>query len=316
MFTELVQLEDEMAKLSPEEKTKLIAEIRDALNPKGFRKAVFFLREWGILAVIPTIIVALAIFAAAQFNAANTRLADEVRFQEKTNGRLNSIDKDLVSMRALLAASQPSRKLNQDAAKALLAEAKQKDGVPIPSDIVQQAGDSFVDAARTEPSAWRVVPDFLNYRSFLNASLPSPISNSKPIESTKEIDPAWGFKMPIDEASLKPSKTDFRLYFYPPAAPIKEAAALEALDQPAGGSFGPSFISFTAIPPIAITLDGFHMRNIVFKNVIVVYRGGPTRLEHVLFVDCDFRIMIGNSGGQLANAVLTSQFTSFRSPGT
>jgi hypothetical protein len=307
-----IDLDKKFTKVSEDILREVGALIKDAVHPpSGLRR---WIKEWGTAGAAITGAVALVALAITGVIFAVTESSKNSEFRGSTKEHLATIDTAIIEIRTRRTADNPADPGNQQAAKEVLSEGRGT--ARIPEAAIREAGKGFIEAAARAPTAWPVALDFLDYRSFLNASLRSPIANIKPTESAKEIDPAWGIKMPIDEASLKPSKTDFHLYFYPPAAPIKEAAALEALDQPAGGSFGPSFISFTATPPIAITLDGFHMRNVVFKNVIVVYRGGPTRLEHVLFVDCAFRIMIGNSGSQLANAVLTSQFTSFRTPGT
>ena len=70
-----------------------------------------------------------------------------------------------------LAAEHPLVPQNQAAAKELLAQAKQKLIPPIPKPVVEQAGKIFVEAARTDPKAWEVASDFMNYRSILNSRI-------------------------------------------------------------------------------------------------------------------------------------------------
>jgi len=55
-----------------------------------------------------------------------------------------------------------------------------------------------------------------------------------------------------------------------------------------------------------ITLDGFHIRNMVIKGANVHYGGGPVVLENVYFVDCTFTF----DAGLRSREILTSFFSS------
>jgi hypothetical protein len=164
--------------LSQENQEWVQTQIRDAISsalkdvkpPSGIRKALFLLREWGVLTVVVSVILTLAIFAATQWNSANTQLANEASFRTHTDDRLTGIERQLIDIRALVASSQPNRIQNQDAAKTLLAEARQNIIPAVPAITVEQTGKSFIDASISDSKAWSVALDFAAYRSSLNAS--------------------------------------------------------------------------------------------------------------------------------------------------
>src|SRR5689334_7169519 len=93
------QIEDRIRDLQ-----KPLAVEIERLRPRGWRRAVHFLREWGVLATVATVIVALLGIAATQWNAANSRLATEAAFRAEATERLKGIDKELLSIRGLLSA--------------------------------------------------------------------------------------------------------------------------------------------------------------------------------------------------------------------
>jgi len=80
------------------------------------------------------------------------------------NGTLSGIDRMTRAAQQLAqASSRPEKPENQAAAKQLLADAAQK-SISIPPAILEQAGKSFIDAARKDPKAWDAL-DFVSYRS-------------------------------------------------------------------------------------------------------------------------------------------------------
>ena len=54
------------------------------LRPRGWKKALHLLREWSVLGVTATTIVALLALVLTHWNIANNRLASDAVFQSKT----------------------------------------------------------------------------------------------------------------------------------------------------------------------------------------------------------------------------------------
>ena len=121
-------------------------------------------------------IVITLVIAVTNRSEADARFQTQAQdFQKQTGTRLESIEKDLLSLRVEISSSQPLRSENQSAAKALLAQAR-RISVVIPSTVVEQAGKSFIEAAKLNKNAWSVALDYVQYRTYLNSfkfSLPN-----------------------------------------------------------------------------------------------------------------------------------------------
>jgi len=270
-------LVDEKMPLAPENQSWINTQIDNAIAkaiaplrpPSGWKKALYTLREWGVLGVTVTIILTLAIFAATQWNAANKRLAEEATFQTKTGDRLDKIEESLRILRVSNSALTPNSPTSQTVAKLAIAEAKKS--VALPTPVVEQAGKSFTDAAPNNPGAWNVALDFVSYRSALN--LPPQrrwmVLSKSPNPTPEEIKgkPGDATAYVTDEAiPCTPGATQAHLTGQPPDMC---AAYLRFV----GGS---------------VVMDGGYYVNTIFENMRITYRGGPLRLENVTFVNCTF----------------------------
>ena len=68
------------------------------LKPRGWRKALHLLREWGVLAAILGVITTLLGIVGAAWYYVFTHTEKEASFQTKTEMRLDSIDKQLLEI--------------------------------------------------------------------------------------------------------------------------------------------------------------------------------------------------------------------------
>jgi hypothetical protein len=169
-------VDDEQMPLAPDNQSWVNTQIDNAITkavaplqpPRGWKKALYTLREWGILGVTVTVILTLAIFAATQWNASNKRLADEATFQTKTGDRLDKIEESLRILRVSNTTLTPKSPASQAEAKAVLADARTVPAKPLPKPLVESAGIKFIDVSQADPSAWSVALDFVSYRSSLN----------------------------------------------------------------------------------------------------------------------------------------------------
>jgi hypothetical protein len=66
----------------------------------------------------------------------------------------------------------------------------------------------------------------------------------------------------------------------------------------------------------AVVLDTAYFRHVTFKNVEIVYRGGPVVLEDVYFVNCRFIMLGEDNSRRFGSQVLASLQVTFKAPGT
>jgi hypothetical protein len=59
--------------------------------------------------------------------------------------------------------------------------------------------------------------------------------------------------------------------------------------------------------PDGFDIDGFVLKNVVFTDVTIVYRGGPVFLENVRFINCRFEVPDTHQGDQLLEAAIKQQ---------
>jgi hypothetical protein len=228
-----------------------------------------------------------------------------------------AIDARVLAKRLSDAAISPENQKNQTEAKEILAEAQTK-SIRLPSKVVQDAGERFIQAAKTAPSAWDVALQFSAYRSFLDARRntaafkqhPDDLSHytitlhffaQKGINCTSAATCALGFcdvRGPSDDS---------------------EGFRTEMLDQPKLESASPCRHLVTEIQPklastVAFQLDGSFLKNITIRNSVVKYDGGPVRLENVTFENCTFLFAQGEASQQLNQALLSSNTVNFVYP--
>jgi hypothetical protein len=243
--------------------------------------------------------VAVGLFVLLQWNGYTI-------FRVHTEDQLKAIEGNLGVLRTLVSSSQPTKKQNQDAAKDILAKARQKTIPSIPESVVGQAGESFIEASQSDASAWPVALDFVSYRSSLNGSAkPSELQPSElqpKLVARQKSD--FDFHPFADKPKPKLAASNLSL-------PIEQAARLDSInvDQNKGHTYGPAFL--LAIGG-AMTLDRMHFRNVVVENVEVHYSGQPLILEDVIFINCAFVFDNNDPGRKLGEAVLASASVNFR----
>lgn len=161
-------------------------EIRKALGalnpPTRAKRLLHSLRDLGLTAAIYAVPIGLLAAVVALSIALTNRAGTEATFRGKTDEKLSGIERQLIDLRALTASSQSSKSQNQDAAKALPAEARQKAIPPIPAPVIEQAGKSFIEASHDDPKAWGVALDFVSYRSSQNQE--PPLDGYYPLHAT------------------------------------------------------------------------------------------------------------------------------------
>jgi hypothetical protein len=92
---------------------KAISDAVAPLRPSGWRKALFELRQWGVLAATATVIVALLAVAAGAIYQAVARVDREARFETNTENRLRTIEAQLLDLRAAQSPGAVLKDLNR-----------------------------------------------------------------------------------------------------------------------------------------------------------------------------------------------------------
>ena len=139
-------------------------------------------------------------------------------------------------------------------------------------------------------AAWRAALDMAQYRSVLNVT-DAPVDKG----------PAFlKYYVQIDDEHTNVATPTY----YGKIVPINDAAMSLKIGQTANEASGPEQVVFTG--PGIVHLDGYHMRNIVFRNLQIRYTGGPVILENVALLNCTFDIPRSEKGRLLVAKLIAS----------
>jgi hypothetical protein len=139
--------------------------------------------------------------------------------------------------------------------------------------VLASVGQRFIQSAPSNPSARDAAVAIGNYRTLLTVDPRPELKRSYvPYYQAKNRNPdSWPNVLAVGEAPADQSAIYNKIGRYPVQ----------------GSAVGPAF--FTAEGDEE-ALDGMHFKNVVFRNVRIVYLGGPTILENVYFVNCEFGV--------------------------
>ena len=293
------QVDPEMA-LRNEDKDWIRTEIQSAvalLKPHGWRKASTLLRELGPIATIIAVVVTLGGITLGALYQSFSHVKDETEFRTHTNDTLKELQDGIKDIRNQLAgmtlkqiSENPVTPKTITEAKNILVEAASKK-IQIDKNLIKDAGVKFVEATQKDPAAWNTTLAFLNYKSFLDslsASVPSP-TGAKAFTTRYHVEPAPGYKLP-----------EFRTLGTAPKNESVEFNFIET-DENIGQSVGDRYLFGDGG---GIDIDGMQLRNVIFSNVHIVYRGGNLKLQNVYFRNCTFEIVPGVHGQDFATTFL------------
>jgi len=266
------------------------------LQPQGWQRASASIVAFGSPVAICALIVAVLAVAFGALYQSFAHVKEETAFRTSTADDLKSIHNELNTVRALMSALQPLKKQNQDAARELLIQAKQKIIPPIPESAVKQAGDSFAEAGATNTDAWNVALEFVAYRSSQNI-------NQLPYESLKPLPGEEGKNVtmlnpPMDGKPL-PSITGYG------TVPFKDGAKVIATGL--GLKLNPTgYVSkHIFLTGGALLIDELEMHHVTLSNLEVYYHGGYLSLDDVTFSNCRFAINNTPNGQTLVEKILS-----------
>ncbi len=296
------QIEEEMA-LRNEDKDWIQSEIQAAiavLEPHGWRKVTHFLKEWGLVATVFAVpLTLLGLLITVVIFAANG-ITKNAEFRTHTEDRLTGIEGNLARINATLEGqklkqigSNPTNPENiAEAKNVLIAAASSK--TKIDRSIVQDVGGQFVQAAQKDPAAWSTVLAFLNYKSFLDSFAPKI-----PVGTPGKFDTHY------NTADIPAGDSVPHFMVGGGLVPISEAVQFNRIGKDLNQAQGKGN-AFMIVEGGGQVIDGWQLKNVVFHNVHIVYKGGALRMENVYFVNCRFDVELQPNGEQFANKFLQS----------
>jgi hypothetical protein len=298
--------------------SRLMAAIDSRLprTPSAVKRAVIWLRDLGLLATAIAVPLTLLAIAIAAVNIAVSDVRTNSEFRGSTTEKLKQIEASILSLRAQVAASFPGDRTSQEQAKRVLAEARAK-SVTLPLEIVDQMGVRFINASSEAPQAWNTVEDILAYRSLLNAEkLPPDVPGLDKFEMITEEEA--GRPNPwrgLSEYLMK--ERNLRIGAFGIAPPGKGAIILLLNPKKDYQAEINAYLLNTATPTWILAegksdfpeypLNNLYVRNVILKDLTVLYRGTPIVLDNVFFVNCRFRFQpVEDATRQLASALFAT----------
>jgi hypothetical protein len=207
----------------------------------------------------------------------------------------------------ILAASQPPTPENLQIAREALSKAKQE-SISIPKSIIEQAGRNFVEAAQTDPMAWDVALDFVNYNSSKNRSSPAVDVNA--IKAGRLTTNYGSYIIRFPGRPDPQMRTIGREW-----VPEADAARFDLIgvQRNPSGTPGPKGLYISGG---ALIIDNMDIKNCVFDGVEIHYSGNPLILENVIFLNCTFVFENNDPGRTLGNQLLVAgaSAVNFRNP--
>jgi hypothetical protein len=208
------------------------------------------------------------------------------------------------------AASNPTEPKNVSQVTKLLQDAQKRNQVIEPA-VIAGVGAKFLEVSENNPNAWNAAISVLDYRSFLNKDFEPVLGQLTPIGPGSTYQPV--FQLIPNDAGLKPGTKVLaaNLMFTGGHTTDDKSARMEELDKPQSGSSGIAYFVLDGNHRDALSLDGMYMKNVVVRNSVVVYHGGPLRLENVYFVNCTFQLDSTKRTKAFGTTLLASAEVSF-----
>jgi len=193
---------------------------------------------------------------------------------DKFDLRLTGIEGQLSVLVIQRAALEPTNPVNAKRAVEVLAAAK-NNGLELDSTAIVESGQKFIAAAQKSTEAWSAALAFIGYRSFLNASTTFPLSGLETrADGTKYY--------------YVPNGSDPQFSHYG-RVPVTQAARLNTIGTNLNTDRMDGDV-FLVADGGGMIIDHMDMKNIVLRNVRIVYHGGPLVMENVYFLNCTFEV--------------------------
>jgi hypothetical protein len=183
--------------------------------------------------------------------------------------------------------------------QSVIAEAK-KSGGRIEPEALTSVSRHLVQSSVKDPAlandSWKAIREMVGYRTTLNAVFLPPLPENATDRTTHY-------------AFLKVSETGPQVRVFG-SVPRDQGAILELIGSDINKEL-PFVDQYVVLNGGDAGIDSMEMRNVIFQNVHIVYRGGPIKMTNVYFVNCTFDFPQDQRGQNLAFALLQSPTTTF-----
>jgi hypothetical protein len=248
--------------------------------------------------------------------------------------QLSPIGQDIAALKAQVATIIPQlmkEKLNTKGAElqraletvASIAETSKDKQIDTDSAAIGEIGAKVIQIGATNGhdqianAAWQATTQLLNYKSFLNSKTAPDISGAIPVTqapvklgvtlSGHAVPPYPGYDHPVVPVNM-------RILYVGPITPLEssDAAIAEPLNQDPSNHLqnGPKYYVVEG-KGFEYILDGYRMRNIIFKDVTIIYDGGPVALQNVYLVNCTFKFKPTPDWQRLSNELFAKASVDF-----
>jgi hypothetical protein len=173
-----------------------------------------------------------------------------------------------------------------------LAKTAKTEKLTIAPKAIEKVGAKLAEVG--DADAWNTALDFVNYKSFLNASLSLPLTPSAL---------GSGVFTTIYRSNSPPGTAKPRFSVIG-AVPREQAARLLIMGVPdlnANLTIGNDWI---VVDGGNLILDKMELKKAILRNVHIVYEGGPLLMQDVYFINCTFDVRQQSNGQRLVMAVL------------
>jgi hypothetical protein len=252
----------------------------EALQPHGWQKFLNWAKEIGIIGSYLTLLASLLAIALSAVYVAVTRVAAQATFQSDTKHSLDEITQHLDKIDGTIATANLDRLSKLPITPQTIAEVSRvvrqarEEAQKIDPTVVSAAGQNYLQASVSQPEAWKAASELLQYKSSLNAS-----SAASLLDQINYKNVTWTRSNPLSK------KWEGRLGFIGKGEGAN-AADLREIESP--GANLVSSPSYVVLNGGNVDLDGIFMKRVIIFNAHVIYRGRPTHLDTVYFINCTF----------------------------
>lgn len=203
---------------------------------------------------------------------------------------------------------QPPSKQSSQAIKEALSTA-QIANLKLSPDVIQEVGRKFIAAASRDPIAWDAALAILDYRTFLNSE--NTVATETPADTHYlfQLNLRPNPDIPTARVMVSVKVTQAGGQALP-----EDSARIETLKKPNASGSGVRYLIVDGGADIVV-LDGEYLKNVVIRNAVVEYDGGPVRLDNVYFLNCTVRFRLTSPARSLGTKMLASASVSFKQRG-
>ena len=200
----------------------------------------------------------------------------------------------------------------------LTADVAKSQRIKVDPDIAERAALHILRTAAeagslNQEAIWPALTAISNYISYLNADrVPKLQTSTAGIHSTRPV------SVPLDHFVHETGRNDNGALFVKASVELAkddEAGIIEKLGDghELEKGYGPRSYLLTTLNGFFV-LDDLFLRNVIFQEVRIIYRGGAVTLNNVRFVDCAFFVSQNSAGLSFLQSVATSVSVTFIQP--